>query len=180
MGKNSHIFLLSSLVFSYNLAYAESEKETLKLDGNVRESKFQRVSMETDNDDDSNYNRKNKNYDESERRYKNDDNDDSDYRKYKEKETVYIKITRENSEDDDSKGEKVWNNGSILVSLEDDIDPEKFAKKHDLSVTRQNKNGTFVFQIEDDSDVIKKCNRLQKLRGVNSAEPNWRRKRDYK
>ncbi len=172
MGKNSHIFLLSSLVFSYNLVYAESEKETLKLEGNVRESKFQKVSMEmeTDDDDDSNYNRKNKNYDES----------DLDYRKYKEKETLYIKVTRENSEDDDSKGEKVWNNGSILVSLEDDIDPEKFAKKHGLSVTRQNKNGTFVFQIEDDSDVIKKCNRLQKLRGVNSAEPNWRRKRDYK
>ncbi len=102
--------------------------------------------------------------------------DQTRYKKYvnSDNEIEYIPVVN-NRESSHS----VWSDGTIILELKENVNVKSFARINGLDFLKQNKNGKYIFKIEDDTEVVQKCNELLKVRGVIDARPNWRRENRY-
>jgi hypothetical protein len=75
--------------------------------------------------------------------------------------------------------ENLETDGTVLIRGKIES-PTDFAQKYDLKFLKINSTGTFLFLILSEDEIIEVCNRLQILDGIETVEPNWKRKRDLK
>ncbi|EJF07279.1 hypothetical protein ThvES_00005960 [Thiovulum sp. ES] len=75
--------------------------------------------------------------------------------------------------------ENLETDGTILIRGKIE-NPTDFAQKYNLEFLKRNSTGTFLFLILSEDEIIEVCNKLQNLDDVETAEPNWKRKRGLK
>jgi hypothetical protein len=75
--------------------------------------------------------------------------------------------------------EKLQSNNTIIIVGKID-NPEEFGKTQSLQFIKKNRTGSMLFKNLTEIDLIEKCNSLQNLDEVESAEPNWKRERGLK
>ena len=134
------------------------------------------------------------------RRERYNDNENNDNREYRQQ-REYNRMNNSQQQDDQTRYKKyvnsnneveyvpvinnressnsVWSDGTVIIELDENVNVKSFARKNGLDFLKQNKNGKYIFKIEDDTEVVQKCNELLKVRGVIDARPNWRRENRY-
>ncbi len=75
---------------------------------------------------------------------------------------------------------KVKSSGSLIIELQQGIDPKQFGKQHSLEFIRTNSTGTHIFKNLSHKDIIEVANQLQLLPETITVNPNWKRSRGLK